>query len=62
MSEYGEQFEKPIIVIMSAVILLSIAAVTYMIKVYTPDCVPSYMTYCGEEAGHHHDDGHGEPH
>ncbi|MDA9951777.1 hypothetical protein N9D31_04275 [Oligoflexaceae bacterium] len=46
--EYGEKYEKMIIVTMSAAIILSLAAVTWMIVHYTPDCKPSISTYCGE--------------
>ena len=52
--EYGEKYEKPIIVVMSALILLSIIGVVAMIRAYTPECKPSYHTYCPENLVHDH--------
>lgn len=55
-SDYGEKYEKSIIVAMSLLILLSIVGVVVMIKAYTPPCKASYMTYCPDnhKASDHH--------
>ena len=52
--DYGEKFEKPIIVAMSALIILSILSVVVLIKTYTPECKPSYETYCPENLQNDH--------
>ena len=53
MSDYGEKFETATIVAMSAIIILSLVAVIAMNKMYRPECIPSYETYCGEQPAPH---------
>jgi hypothetical protein len=54
MADYGEKYDKPIIIIMSCVIVASLAAVTWMnMAVHKTQCVPSYTTYCGDSSEHH---------
>jgi radical SAM superfamily enzyme len=54
MSDYADKYDNMIIIVMSIVIVLSLAGVIALNVAYRPDCVPSYETYCEPQAADPH--------
>jgi hypothetical protein len=50
-TEYGDDFEKPLIFIICLAIIAAIAGATMLVTASTPTCRSANLTYCGHESG-----------
>jgi hypothetical protein len=50
-SNYGDNFEKPLIVIISLVIVASLAGTVALVAAKTPDCTTTDFNFCGHDSG-----------
>jgi hypothetical protein len=50
-AEYGDNYNKPLMIVISLVVLGAIAGAITLVRANTPDCRSADMTYCGHESG-----------